>query len=297
MCDASAAVPLDGGSVVVADDEENVLRVYDADRGGAPLVSVELSAILGLPTKVKKDGSTTSKELDLEAAARIGTEAYFLTSHGRDSRGRERPERLKFFALRPSDSEHWALHGAVYEGLLDDLLEEPRLAPYGLADAAQLAPKSPGGLNIEGMSPRAEGGAWLGFRNPLPEGRALVMPFLNPEAVVLGARAAFGDPQLLDLGGRGVRALARFKSGYLIAAGAFDSSPGGVLFSWDGGSTVTELRTPSLLAYNPEALLVIEGRSDVLLMSDDGSLLIEGAECKKLKDRTKKRFRGLWLQP
>src|ERR1041384_1457792 len=37
MCDASGAVPLDDHLFAVADDEDNVLRVYDADRGGSPL--------------------------------------------------------------------------------------------------------------------------------------------------------------------------------------------------------------------------------------------------------------------
>ncbi len=297
MCDASAAVSLSSTTVVVADDEENVLRVYDVDRGGPPLKSFDLSSLLGLPTKLRKDGSVTSRELDIGAAARIGEQAYFMTSHGRDSRGRLRTERLKFFALHPTQSGPWPLHGAVYENLLDDLFQDPRLAPYQLREASRLPAKAEGGLNIEGMTARAEGGVWLGFRNPVPQGRALLVPLLNPEAVVLGSRAQLGDPRLLDLGGRSVRALAYVRGRYLIAAGAFDAAPSAALYRWDGAGAVEELRVPGLAEHNPEALLATDDRKEILLLSDDGSSRIDGVECKKLKDPARKRFRGLWLKP
>src|SRR5687768_12770455 len=81
-CDASGAVPLSDRRVVVADDEDNILRVYDAHVGGAPLSKTDLSASLGLPLKGKK--KRRAPELDLEAATRIGDRAYWLTSHGRN---------------------------------------------------------------------------------------------------------------------------------------------------------------------------------------------------------------------
>jgi len=296
-CDASAAVALAGSSVVVADDEQNVLHVYDVERGGAPTSSIDLSTILGLPTKQRKDGSTTSRELDIEAAARVGSDVFFITSHGRDSRGRLRAERLKFFALRPGPSEAWPLQGSIYEALLEDLVHEPRLAAFRLSEAAELPAKAPGGLNIEGMTARVEGGVWLGFRNPVPEGRALLVPWSNPEAVVRGARAELGAPKLLDLGGRSVRALSYWRGYYLIAAGAFDARPAAALFRWNGDRELTEIAAPGLTGYNPEALLATDERDQILLLSDDGSTAIDGVECKKLKDPARKHFRGLWLRP
>lgn len=47
-CDASGAVPLSASSFAVADDEDNVLRVYDAERGGGPLYAGDISLGLGL---------------------------------------------------------------------------------------------------------------------------------------------------------------------------------------------------------------------------------------------------------
>jgi len=297
MCDASAVNALSGGLAVVADDEENVLRVYDAQRAGAPISSFDLSSLLGLPAKRRKDGSVVSRELDIEAATSIGTELYFITSHGRDSSGRLREERLKFFALRPTSPQTWALQGAPYEALLDDLQREPSLAGFELQAAARLPPKAPGGLNIEGMTGRAEGGLWIGFRNPVPRGRALLVPLLNPQAIVLGARAEFGPPRLLDLGGRGIRALGYWRGQYLIVAGAFDASRAAALFRWDGADGVQALPAADVTHYNPEALLGSDERDEILLLSDDGSELIDGVECKKLKDPARKRFRGLRVKP
>lgn len=296
MCDASAVVPLSSSQAIVADDEENVLRVYDVERGGAPLSSFELSGILGLPTKRRRDGSSVSRELDIEAGARIGDDAYFLTSHGRDSRGRRQTERLKFFALHLTGQVSWQLRGS-YDRLLDDLLADARLAPYGLSRAAELPAKAAGGLNLEGMATRRGGGLWLGFRNPLPQGRALLVPLLNPEAVLTGARAELGSPLLLDLGGRGVRALSYWRGSYVIAAGAFDGTSSSALYRWDGQAAVEALPVAGLEPYNTEALFTTDERSQLLLLSDDGSKIVDGVECKKLSDPSRKRFRGLLLTP
>lgn len=296
-CDASAAVALSDHTFLVADDEDNVLRSYDATRGGAPLAMLEVSAALHLP--MKKKGAP---EVDIEAAARIGDRAYFITSHGRNSSGKLRQERLRFFATSAPAAGAPVPIGRAYEGLLADLLAEPRLTPFELAAAAALAPKAPGGLNIEGMTERREGGVWLGFRNPIPGGRALLVPLLNPEELVQpreeGAQAGlarFGDPTTLELAGLGVRALAFWRGRYLIAAGSFDGGQASRLFRWNGSGAPQAIEGPQLQAYNPEAFFAHETQERVMLLSDDGSRLIGGKPCKRLKDANEKRFRGLWL--
>jgi len=298
MCDASGAVALSERNVLVADDEDNVLRVYDAERGGAPTSQLDLSMLLGLPRKEKKDGTMAPPpEVDIEAAARIADRAYFITSHGRNSAGKLKTERLRFFATNAPEHGALSVVGAPYRDLVKDLLEEPRLAPFDLASAAERPPKAAGGLNIEGLTARVEGGLWLGFRNPIPGGRALLVPLLNPERLISGERASFGDPVTLDLAGLGVRGLSSWRGRYLIAAGAFDSASAAALFSWDGASQLGRVAVPDLQRYNPEALFTPEGREQILLLSDDGSALLDGIECKRLEDSTKKRFRGLWFKP
>jgi hypothetical protein len=290
-CDASGAVALSEHSFWVADDEDNVLRAYDVTRGGAPVGRLEVSRLLELHTKGK---SARYPEADIEAATLIGDRAYFLTSHGRNSSGKLKPERFRFFA---TESKHGQMKpvGEAYERLLDDLLAEPRLRSFELEQAAELAPKSPGGLNLEGMTARLEGGVWIGFRNPIPRGRALLLPLLNPEGLIGGQRAEFGEPLTLDLGGFGVRGLSVWRGRYLIAAGPFDSVGVSRLFSWDGRARVQPVQTVDLSNYNPEAFFTPESGERIMLLSDDGSRVLDGTECKRLTDDSKKQFRGLWL--
>jgi len=185
--------------------------------------------------------------------------------------------------------------GEPYEHLLDDLLAEPTLEHFGLARAVELAPGTPGGFNLEGMTARAEGGVWLGLRNPVPEGKALLVPLLNPEALVQGGRASFGEPLTIDLGGLGVRALSSWRKRYLIAAGS--SIDGGTprLFTWDGKSEVRPVPDLDLQAFNPEGFFTPDARERIFVLSDDGTVPIDGVPCKELEDATRKRFRGAWL--
>jgi hypothetical protein len=297
MCDASGAVALSDRRFVVADDEDNVLRVYDVEQGGAPLGGTDVSHGLNLPLKnKKKPGSVpVAPETDIEAATRVGDRAYFMTSHGRNSSGKLKPERLRFFATTAPEDGDIDVIGEPYDGLLADLLAEPRLAGFELAKAAELAPKAPGGLNLEGMTERKEGGVWLGFRNPIPEGRALLVPLLNPEELITGKKARFGDPVKLDLGGLGVRSLSSHRGQYLIVAGPFDQGATSRLFTWDGGASAEPLDRVSLAGFNPEGFFTPEGRARIMLLSDDGSVSIDGTECKRVKDPAAKRFRGLWV--
>jgi hypothetical protein len=299
MCDASGAVALSDRRFVVADDEDNVLRVYDVEQGGAPLGGTDVSHGLKLPLKKKKKkpGSVpVAPEADIEAATRLGDRAYFMTSHGRNSSGKLKPERLRFFATTAPEDGDIEVIGEPYDGLLADLLAEPRLGSFELAKAAELAPKAPGGLNLEGMTERKEGGVWLGFRNPIPEGRALLVPLLNPEELITGKKARFGDPVKLDLGGLGVRSLSSHRDRYLIVAGPFDQGATSRLFTWDGGAKVEPLDRVSLAGFNPEGFFTPEGRDHIMLLSDDGGVSIDGTDCKRLKDPAAKRFRGLWVR-
>lgn len=301
MCDASAAVEIDPGRFIVADDEDNVLRVYDADRGGRPLASVDVSEPLGLEPKGKK---RKMPELDLEAGTRIGDRAYWITSHGRNSKAKLKPERLRFFATTVPTDDHGAdLHviGRGYDGLIDHLIADPRFAAFDLAAAAARAPKDEGGLNLEGMTATPDGTLLLGFRNPVPDGQALLFELRTPEAVVAPEGEAapvidVGDPIRLDLGGHGVRALTWWRGQYLIVAGPRDGGAVSRLYRWDGKGTPTALAI-ALDAINPEATFTPEGRDAIMLLSDDGTLPIAGVPCKELQDPAAKRFRGRWVQP
>lgn len=293
MCDASGAVELDDHRFVVADDEDNVLRVYDADRGGPALSAVDVSVAVGLVPHGKKQ---KMPELDLEAATRLGDRAYWLTSHGRDRKARPAPSRVRFFATNvPTDTGPITVEGTPYEGLLADLLADPRFAPFDLAAAATRAPKEPGGLNLEGMTATPHGTLLLGFRNPVPDGRALLVELIAPAEIPAGGPARFGDPFQLALDGLGVRALTWWRGGYFIIAGSFASGGTSRLYAWDGAGAPTALPI-DLAGYNPEGTFTPEPRAQIMLLSDDGERPIGGVPCKDAPV-AERRFRGLWVSP
>jgi hypothetical protein len=308
-------VPLTRRLFAVADDEDSILRVYDADRGGDPLRSADLSASL-FPQEEAKKGKKKNKgsaqaagappaetgprrvpESDIEAATRVGDLAFWMTSHGRNRAGKRKDARRRFFATTASGGADDALQfvGRSYDGLLEDLLADARYARFDLAAAAKLAPKEPGGLNLEGLGARPEGGVWIGFRNPIPGGRALVAPLLNPERVIEGERARLGNPILLDLGGLGIRSLSRWRGRTLVVAGSYADGAASRLYTWDGRGVPKPVSGLELSGFNPEGFFATEERDEILLLSDDGTVAIDGEECKRLDDPARKRFRGRWI--
>ena len=301
-CDASAAVPLSNTLFAVADDEDNIIRVYNADTGGAPLFQFDLSykAELKPELDLKRQALPTPlDEMDIEAATTHNGLAYWITSHGRDKKGRAAPARLRFFATQIDLSkQRLSLAAPAVTDLLSILLKDPKLAKFNLAAAARKAPKAEGGLNLEGMTATPTGELILGFRNPLKEGKALLITLLNPEALLAGAQPEFGPPRLIDLDGRGVRGISYWDGRYFIAAGHYGSEHNPALYTWQGGES-----TPQKLAlvipedFNIEAFFTPEQRSEIMIFSDDGGRKIRGKDCKKLQNIKAKSFRGIWLKP
>lgn len=289
MSDASAAAPLDDARFVVADDEDNILRIFDRARPGMPVATLDLTDFLGVGGK--------GGESDIEGAVRIGDRIYWITSHGRNAKGKERRSRQRFFATRIVEAPEGATlmpFGKPYARLLGDLLNEPRLARFDLAAAAQKAPKQSGGFNIEGLAALPDGRLLIGFRNPVPEGKALLVPLVNPAAVIDGATARFDDPILLDLGGLGIRAITFHEGRHVLIAGPFDGGDPLLLYIWRGGDHRPEqVKDVDLTGFKAEAILM-GGDSDSPycdLISDDGSHLVDGVEAKRLKDPALKSFR------
>ncbi len=295
MCDASAAVSLNADLFAVANDEDNILRVYHRQPGGMPAFSFDMTSFLRIGRK--------SPEADIEGSATIGERVYWITSHGRNARGKDSPNRERFFATTFSIVNgvvKLAPVGRPCPSLLDDLVREPKLARFNLAAAAQRAPKESGALNIEGLTSTPEGHLLIGFRNPIPQGKSLLVPLLNASELVQGGRAKFGEPILLDLGGYGIRSIGRDKDQYLIIAGSHDNDGESRAYTWKGGVSapvqMKELHFPGL---NPEGLAysTTGGHTEFFILSDDGTLKIGGVDCKKLKDSAQRQFRGYGILP
>jgi hypothetical protein len=289
-CDASGAVAIDERHFAVADDEDNVLRVYDAVSGGEPIRKTNLSKQIALK---KKKG-----EVDIEAATSTGGRAFWLTSHGRNAKGREDPNRSLFITTDlPALDERIEVQGEVYRDLLGDLTRDPALARYDLEHASELAPKDPGGLNIEGLTATPDGKLLIGFRSPVPAGKALILPLDNPEALYTSGKPRFGAPIELDLEGLGVRSLSWWRGTYLIAAGPVGEGGPARLYRWSGPGSAPRLAAESAFAgANPEAFFTAETNDEILVLSDDGGREIRGKACKKLSGKKHKSFRGLWLK-
>ena len=300
MCDASGAVAVGKTRFVIADDEDNILRMYDLAKGGAALRRYDVSPDLGLSAPTK-NGATRSKkspeELDIEAATASEGLAYWLSSHGRSKSGKYKPARFHFFATTlPDESGDFHLVGEAFVDLVAHLQNDSRFARFKLDEAAQLPPKAHGGLNIEGMTARTEGGVWIGLRNPTYDGKALLFSLNNPEGVVQGEPPEFGDPILLDLGGQGVRGLSFWQNRFLVISGNGDGGVNSALYIWDPRTQLTARQLDfDAQKFNPEAFFTPDERSEFLLISDDGARLIDDEPCKDLKDPSKKSFRGRWF--
>ena len=295
MSDASGAVALNTNLFAVADDETNPIRIYHRDHPGPPVRVLDFSAFLGLDPR--------KPELDLEAAARVGDRIFWMASHGRNRRAKDRPNRRDFFATDIKSSDlgvDLVPVGRSYRDLLTDLIHEPRLARFGLAADAKKAPKDEEALNIEGLSATPGRALWIGFRNPIPHGRALIVPLRNPDAVVeRGVPAEFGEPLLLDLGGLGIRDMAFWQDTYIIIAGPYDGSAHFRLYRWRGGTAPPRLiKHASFKGLTPEAIVIYpdKGLTQFQILSDDGTREVRGVPN---KDRPvdQRQFRSVWVTP
>lgn len=312
-CDASAAVALDKNTFVVADDEDNILRIYSLKRPGMPLAQYPLDVFLG----VQNESHTES---DIEACARVGDLIYWITSHGRNKKGKWRNSRYRFFATKVINEEGKFIlkpEGIASENLLSALVSCAGLnlkASVGVIgeDAGKvLAPKEQG-LNIEGLSTNADGSVlYIGLRNPIPEQQAILIPIKNPNAVVHGkAEPIMGKPVHLKVQGRGIRSIeySPYHKRFFLVAGDRSNKLSSVLYSWDGVTESVPKKIRSFVNLNPEAIAPMPGSDKILILSDDGTVahrvnpedsfdkLVDGkCACKSLKDPREKRFRSLAL--
>jgi len=313
-CDASAAVALDEKTFVVADDEDNILRIYSLDKPGMPVAQFPLDRFL-------KTDTDKHPEADIEGCTRVGDRIYWITSHGRSKKGKWRRSRYLFFATRiVKDGKSYRLEpeGSPSRDLLGALRAIPgidlsqSIGRIGADAGAALAPKAKG-LNIEALSASADGKVlYLGLRNPVLGGKALLIPLENAPGVVdKGERPRFGVPLKLDFGGLGLRSIeysAHLKY-YLAVAGASNSGQASAIFSWSGKADARPVLLKGVGKLNPEAIAPLPGTAKAQLFSDDGTIMykvsrLESVEpleegmcaCKHLRDPRRKSFRSIVIE-
>jgi Protein of unknown function (DUF3616) len=293
MCDPSAAVAISDTLFIVASDEDNVLRVYTRGTSGAPQ-RFDINSFL-CPDE-------DYPEADIEGGTRIGDRIFWIASHARNIKGELRPSRHRLFAtmVTVEDNKVTVIPvGLPYTKLLEDMAQAPALRKYDLESASRKAPESKDGLNIEGLAATPQGTLMIGFRNPIPGGKALIVPLDNPQQIVEGERAKLGPPIELSLNGLGVRSIEYRESrgGYLIVAGSYNDDGKFALFGWSGKpSDAAELIPEGRFGdLSPEAMFVYPGDlTAVQFLSDDGGRKLNGVACKKMVP-AKQRFRGFSL--
>ncbi len=268
--DASAAVGIDADWMLIANDEDQVLRLYPRNDSGYPQgrtpLSDEIAPDSGPLALTDASGSGRVREVDIEAVARAGSRLYWIGSHSNNKDAEAAPNRRRLFAtdLGGSGATTTLTYVDRYDYLREDLIAWDAANGHGLgANALGLAASAAegttpeasdgSGFNIEGMVMAPDGvAAYLAFRAPLQttssRDQALIIPVNELDNLVAdgaaGSRAvgaaSFGSPILLDLGGRAIRDIARNDAGYYLILAGPSASASGIapadfrLFAWSG---------------------------------------------------------------
>jgi hypothetical protein len=290
MSNASAAVVLDEHHFLLFDDEKRNLHVYRTAGSGAsvggngPVAEIKVNARLQ---------NASRAEFDFEGAARVGEAIVGITSHAQqksdDGSYAPAPHRRRLFALTV-ERHDGAYRRRKFLGYRHDLIEaftaEFGCKPYDLEEAASHPPETDKGLNIEGMAAWAENGVIIGFRGPLFDTRALLVPLLNPLPYLGGEAARFAPPVTLDLDGHGIRDIARIDGRYLIIGGPVGSGGDFALYEWDGATkdpVARRIATLEAEGAHPEVVLSMDGGKTISVLSDDSDFI---------EDRRKARGKG-----
>ncbi|MCU0547436.1 MAG: hypothetical protein MUE44_35620 [Oscillatoriaceae cyanobacterium Prado104] len=275
--DASSAIAIDSDYMVVADDEDQVIRLFDRNDSGLSLKSFNFTTDLGL---TQLSGGFP-REVDIEASTRLGNTIYWMGSHSNSSGGADRPNRERIFATNISGSGIGTTltYAGRYDFLEDDLIAWDNANGHGLgagflgfsaSAAATILPEQSNGFNIEGLTIAPDGTTgYVSFRAPQTDttarDRALIVPVTNFTTLLsatgggTAGSATFGAPIQLDLGGRGIRSIDRNASNqYLIVAGPAGAATGTApndfrLYTWTGNASDKPLlQSANLTALNAD---------------------------------------------
>lgn len=325
--DASTAIALDANFMIVADDENQVLRVYSRQNSGYPVATFDYTSSLGLTDL----SGGLPREVDIEAATRVGNRIYWLGSHSNSSGGALRPNRYRLFAtdVTGTGAATSLTFVGYYTGLRTDLSAWDSANGHGLGTnffgltasaATGVIPEATdgSGFNIEGLVMAPDNTtAYIAFRAPqtVPGARtkALIVPVTNFASLVGGSPATgpatFGAPIQLDLGGRGIREIQKNASNqYIIIAGPADVATGTapkdfVLYTWDGNAvTAPQQRAANLTALNSggsfesivEVPASLTASSTIQIISDNGDTIYynDGTIAKDLAESRFKKARS-----
>lgn len=315
IADASAAIAIDDEYMIVANDETNLLYVYNRAQSGLPVATYDYNQgnVLSLT-----DGSAGNwKEVDVEAAVRSivqPNKIFLLGSMSNSSSFNNKPNRNRLFSLNVTgtgSSTSFSNEGA-YSNLRQRLITWGDGHGYNFTASAADGkdPKLIDGFNVEGMVFAPDNSTmYIGFRAPLVptagRTRAVIAPIADFESWYNNGsptgNPTIGTPVELNLGGRGIRDLIRLSSGlYVILAGNYDDAPlNGAVYRWTGNVADAPVELPSfnITAFNAEAAMQVNEGGNISLnklqiITDNGSNILynDGNEAKDLAQNNYKKF-------
>lgn len=317
ICDASAAVAIDPAHFLVAHDEGDTLYLFRND--GFALTDGQVQPLKTFDFKTELQ-IQNNKESDIEGAAKVDNRVFWITSHGRNKKGKIRKNRYRLFAtdIVGTSSKTDLLFFGAYANLAVDIQKpenwrvpqsevtlrsiESLIASLRLDEkkVKSLKPKKDG-LNIEALAALPDkSGLLIGLRNPVPDGNALIIPLLNANELVGGEAdsAKFGQPIFLNLRGRGIRSMDYVPAidAFLIVAGPIDDESSFKLFKWSGTPEAKLIEIENFHqspGVNPEALIAYEEGRRIQVLYDEGSRVTGGVKCKDMQ-KTSRSFADQW---
>ncbi len=316
ICDASAAIKINDSLYIIADDEKNVLCLYNRTKPGLPLQSFDYSNMLKLKDCKGKDCSET----DVEAGVQSLKEAkkiYWLgsLSNGKYPKCKLKPNRNRVFSttITQSNNETKMSVDKWYSKLREDISRWGNA--YGYAFSKSIAegtdPKTKEGFSLEGAAFAPDSTTlYIGMRAPLvPPGKrnnAVIIPIQNFENWFNNTQntpPAFAAPIELNLSNRGIRDITRLSNGtYIIAAGNCESSINSALYKWNGlpESQPVLLQEINTAGLNVEGIIEVKqdnapGKIYLQMVCDNGNEIYynDGIKAKDIGQREYKKFRSV----
>ena len=326
--DASAGVAIDQDYLWLADDENQILRLYPGNESSLPIKQLDLTSFLDLPDL----SSGMPREVDFEAVTRTGDLLLWVGSHGHSAVGEPRTNRTRLVATRLEGTGSASVLSYVgrYDFLKTDLIDWDNrnrhgkgAGYYGLeaSDADGVPPKAPdgSGFAIEGLTmiPGSTNAGFLAFRAPIVPATnrtfALVIPILNLVSLAASGgppgSTMLGNPIELDLYGRGIRSLEGNSNGFLIIGGPAGPAVGLYpqdfrLYTWNGDPEQNPVqRAADLFGLNPEGIIGLpeapwNNEAEIAVVSDNGTTVFygDGIPAKSLTIRNFKKSRSDRIQ-
>jgi hypothetical protein len=259
----SAATTLPDGKVLIGEDESgaDALKLIEVQEDSS-IVEV---GTLYMSKKIKKQFKKNIE--DLEALTSDGNTIYGATSHSLNRTNKEKKSREKLMMFEYVDGAIEDFH--LYSDLKKDLYTHfPDIFKETLFGVST--------LSIEGLCYEDES-LIIGFRSPVPEGKAMLIAIENPREVFLkDEKPRFSKPQFLNLNGLGIRDIVydTQKNGFWIIAGGSDERNSNFqLWYWDKkNSKLSIVKNHPEIGYG-EGITIINKNSmkpALLIVEDNG---------------------------